>query len=150
MSGSLSNLQLRLVTAVILAAIVLALTWIGGMPFRILAVVIGAGVFVEWRRITGTQSGAILVKAAELLLILAFALIIAGMPPLIVFATILVAAMVGFLASFAGMTSVWLGSGILYAGVPAASLAYLRGDGQGGLFSVLFLFALVWSTDIFA
>lgn len=150
MSVNLSNLQLRLISAVILAAIVLGLTWFGGMPFRLLAVVIGAGVFVEWRRITDGGPKLWLVKAAEFLLILAFALLLAGLPPLIVFAAVFVAALVGFAAKFAGQTTAWLGWGILYAGVPAASLAFLRGDHFDGLFTVLFLFALVWSTDIFA
>ncbi len=150
MNGNLSNLQVRLISGFILAAIVLVVTWFGGMPFRILCVVIWAGVYVEWRRITGTQSGGLLVKAAELLLILAFAMIIAGMPAIIVFAAILTAMLVAFVAKFAGLTSAWLGWGIAYAGIPAASVAFLRGDQNDGLFTVLFLFALVWSTDIFA
>lgn len=150
MSGSLTNLQQRMMSAVILAAIVLALTWFGGFPFRFLTVVMGAGVFVEWRRITQSGQAAILAKAAELLLILAFALLLAGLPPQIVFAAIAVSALSGFAAKLAGQASIWLGWGVLYAGVPAASLAYLRGDDSAGLVAVLFLFALVWSTDIFA
>lgn len=150
MTSNLSNLQLRLLSGVILAAIVLSLTWLGGMPFRLLAVAIGAGVFVEWRRITGCSPSTLAAKAAELLLILAFALLLAGMPPLIVFGALALAALGAFMAMLAGMASGWLGWGILYAGVPAASLAFLRGDSHDGLFAVLFLFALVWATDIFA
>lgn len=150
MNAKLSNLQLRLISGFILAAIVLGLTWFGGFPFRLLAVAIGAGVFVEWRRITGTGANPWLVKTAEFLLIIAFALLLAGMPPVVVFSSMAAAALVGFGAKFAGQSSVWLAWGILYAGVPAASLAFLRGDHHDGLFTVLFLFALVWSTDIFA
>jgi phosphatidate cytidylyltransferase len=49
-----------------------------------------------------------------------------------------------------GHAKIWLPSGIAYASIPASSLAYLRGDGDQGLFAIIFLFALVWSTDIFA
>ena len=150
MSASLTNLQQRILSAVILAAIVLGLTWLGGFPFRLLTVVMGAGIFVEWRRITGAGSTTVLAKAAELLLVVAFALLLAGLPASMVFAAILVAAFVGFAARLAGQANVWLGWGILYAAVPTASLAFLRGDHERGLHAVLFLFALVWATDIFA
>lgn len=150
MTSSLTNLQQRVLSAVVLAAVVLALTWFGGLPFRILTVVMGAGVFVEWRRITQSGQKTILAKAAELLLILAFAMLLAGFAPQLVFAAIAVASLAGFAAKFAGQASIWLGWGILYAGVPAASLAFLRGDDRAGLIAVFFLFALVWATDIFA
>ncbi len=150
MSASLTNLQQRVLSGVILAALVLALTWFGGWPFRILAVAMGTGVFVEWRRITEAGSKTVLAKAAELLLIVAFALLMAGLPPQMIFAAICIAAIVGFVAKLAGQANVWLGWGILYSAIPAASLVFLRGDQNDGLFAVLFLFALVWATDIFA
>jgi phosphatidate cytidylyltransferase len=150
MSGNLSNLHQRLLSGIVLAAITLTLTWLGGMPFRLLTVAIGAGVFVEWRKITDGRPKAALVKIAEFMLVAAFALLLAGLPPMVVFAAIIVAATVGFVAKFAGQASAWLGWGILYAGIPPASLAFLRGDRHDGLITVLFLFALVWATDIFA
>ncbi len=150
MSGALTNLQQRIASAAILATLVLVVTWFGGFPFRFLTVVMGAGVFVEWRRITGAGSTTVLAKASELLLVVSFAVLLAGLPAPIVFAAILIAALVGFAAKFAGQASTWLGWGILYAAVPAASLSFLRGDNDGGLLAVLFLFALVWATDIFA
>jgi phosphatidate cytidylyltransferase len=149
MSG-LSNLQTRIISAVILGAIVLALTYLGGIAFRALAVVMGAAVCVEWRNITGQQSTNLINRATELLLVLSFALLIAGMTPLLVFSTIALAALVGVAATIAGSASRWLPLGIIYAGVPAASLAFLRGDTSVGLLNVLILFGLVWSTDIFA
>ena len=148
--NGLSNLQVRIVSAVILGAIVLTVTYFGGITFRVLAVVMGAAVYVEWRNITGQQSTKLINRATELLLVLSFALLIAGMPPLFVFGTIAIAAIAGVVATTGGGTSLWLPIGILYAGIPAASLAFLRGDNSVGLLNVLILFGLVWSTDIFA
>lgn len=149
MSG-LSNLQVRIISAVVLGAIVLTVTYFGGIAFRALAVVMGAAVYVEWRTITGQQSTNLLSRATELLLVLSFALLIAGMPPIFVFCTIAIAVLAGVAAAIAGSATPWLPMSVLYAGIPAASLAFLRGDTSGGLLNVLILFGLVWSTDIFA
>jgi phosphatidate cytidylyltransferase len=149
-AAPLSNLQLRIASAVVLGAVVLVLTWFGGLPFRLLAIAMGAGVYVEWRKITGISNTRLLARAAELLFILSLAAILAKLPPHLVFSIICVAALVGIVAAIAGHSTKWLPIGILYAAIPAASLAILRGHGFHGLFMVLFLFALVWSTDIFA
>lgn len=148
--SSLSNLQVRIISAVVLGAIVLIVTYFGGIAFRVLAVVMGAAVFVEWRTITGQSSGAIVNRMGELLLVLSFALLIADMPPIFVFGTIAIAALAGVAATFIGTASRWLPIGVLYAAIPAASLAFLRSDDAGGLLNILILFGLVWSTDIFA
>ncbi|RVB19503.1 phosphatidate cytidylyltransferase, partial [Mesorhizobium sp. M7A.F.Ca.CA.001.07.2.1] len=46
----MSNLQLRIVSAIVLAIITLGLTWIGGFPFPLLCAVIVAAIFYEWTR----------------------------------------------------------------------------------------------------
>ncbi|MDT9096640.1 phosphatidate cytidylyltransferase, partial [Escherichia coli] len=44
----------------------------------------------------------------------------------------------------------WLVGGIVYAGLSGISLAAIRGDELTGFVSILFIFAVVWSTDILA
>ena len=44
----------------------------------------------------------------------------------------------------------WPAVGLLYAGFSAASLSLLRGDEPFGFTAIVFLFAVVWSTDIAA
>ncbi|MGB8818505.1 MAG: phosphatidate cytidylyltransferase [Rhizobiaceae bacterium] len=146
----MSNLQLRILSGAVFGTVVLGATWFGGWPFRVLCLVIGAGVYVEWRKITGTASNALLVRAAELVLIAAFALLVAGFPPIPVFGLVFVAALLAIVAKFAGHSTGWLASGVLYAGFPAASLAFLRADHGEGFATVMILFAIVWGTDIFA
>jgi phosphatidate cytidylyltransferase len=149
MSG-LSNLQIRIISAVILGTVVLAVTYFGGVAFRVLAVVMGAAVYVEWRTITGQQSANLVSRLAEILLVLSLALLIAGLSPPFVFGAVALAAIAGVATAITGGATRWLPIGILYAGIPAASLAFLRGDTSDGLLNVLILFGLVWSTDIFA
>ncbi|MCK1975237.1 phosphatidate cytidylyltransferase, partial [Bacillus safensis] len=44
----------------------------------------------------------------------------------------------------------WPAAGLFYAGFSAVSLSLLRGDEPFGFTAIVFLFAVVWSTDIAA
>ena len=48
----MSNLQLRVISAVVLAVIALGLTWLGGLPFRLLCAAMSAMIFYEWTRMS--------------------------------------------------------------------------------------------------
>lgn len=43
----------------------------------------------------------------------------------------------------------WIGAGVFYAAAMFAAPVLLRADAQYGLFAIVLLFAIVWSTDIF-
>lgn len=150
MSGSLSNLQLRIISGAFFGVIVIAGVWLGGLPFRILCAAMAAGIFVEWRTITGTKSPALLVRACEITFVAALGAMIAGMPELLVFGLLAVAVLAGLASMATGTSSGWLPAGIAYAGFPAACLAFLRGGDETGLVTALLLLATVWATDIFA
>ena len=49
------ELKLRIISGIILAAIVLAATWYGGLAFRALSSLIGLLIYYEWSAITGLQ-----------------------------------------------------------------------------------------------
>lgn len=151
----MSNLQLRTISAIVLAAAVLALTWLGGLPFRLLAAAISLAIFYEWSRMsrptTGSTwtTGALGLLPEVLMLVFAGALIV-GVPAL---------ALVGLAAAFtialwaAGRVrgaGGWEAAGFCYAALSGLSLAVLRGHDASGLIAILFLFAVVWATDIFA
>ena len=52
LAGSWSDLKSRVISALILGIIVIALTAIGGWPFRVLCALTGIIVFDEWARMT--------------------------------------------------------------------------------------------------
>lgn len=146
----MSNLQLRVVSGVILAAAVLALTWWGGLPFRLLAAAIGALVFHEWTTISGLKRDWPLYAATWILVAIVLGslvwgleaqllLILAAVPTLFILA-------VGQIRPLGRLA----GTGMAYALLPAIALAMLRGGDFGGLVTILYLFAVVWGTDIFA
>ena len=45
--------------------------------------------------------------------------------------------------------AVWVAAGVFYAAAMFAAPVLLRADAQYGLFAIVLLFAIVWSTDIF-
>jgi phosphatidate cytidylyltransferase len=146
----MSNLQLRVVSAVVLAIVALGLTWLGGLPFRLLCAAMSAVIFYEWTRMSRPAAGAGLGFLPEALLVIFIAALIAGLPaswllPLV--AALVVVTAVG--ARIRG-TAQWEASGVAYAAVSGLSLALLRDGDRSGLVAILFLFAVIWATDIFA
>ncbi|MER2534583.1 MAG: phosphatidate cytidylyltransferase [Rhizobiaceae bacterium] len=148
--GRLSNLQLRIVSSVVLAAAVLGLTCLGGLPFRLLAVAIGAAMMVEWCAMAGeacSRRGAAIAGGFLCAMLLA---ILAGLPAELVFSLLGAGVVASLVDSRIRREQVWPAAGLAYAGLSAASLAFLRGSDQAGLVAILFLFAVVWATDVMA
>ncbi|MBB5572448.1 MULTISPECIES: phosphatidate cytidylyltransferase [Rhizobium] len=144
------ELRLRIISGIVLAAVVLAATWYGGLSFRILAAAIGLLVYYEWSTITDLHGrdpqgnalgwlGLLLIASATLAAESVYSLEL-----LIIFVAV-TAIMVAMRSK-----SWWLPGGIFYAGLTAIALAEIRDDDLRGFVLMLFIFATVWATDIFA
>jgi phosphatidate cytidylyltransferase len=145
-----SNLQLRVISALVLAAIVLVLAWWGGAAFRIFAALMGAAVFHEWSTLAKGRYSPIYRVSAWLLAAAVLIALAVGADALTLFGAVAIAAAGAWVASVALGQGGGLAFGILYAVAPAVALAFLRGDDAAGLWALLFLFACVWGTDIAA
>ncbi|TIU00450.1 MAG: phosphatidate cytidylyltransferase, partial [Mesorhizobium sp.] len=145
-----SNLQQRVISAIVMAAATLALTWLGGLPFRLFCAAIAALIFYEWTRMSRAENGATLGFLPEVLILVFIGALVAGLPAL--WLLLLVAAITVIVAVAARLRGAaqWEASGLAYASLSGLSLAYLRGDSHSGLIAILFLFAVVWATDIAA
>lgn len=146
----MSNLHVRVLSAVVLMIAVLVPAWLGGVPFRLLAIVIAGAMFYEWVTITGLAAHRGRLALTSGLLALVLGLIVAGAQ-----IGLVLGLMAGALAGAAIVDWVaergWSGTiGLAYAGSSGLSLAMLRGGDQAGLTAILFLFAVVWTTDIAA
>jgi phosphatidate cytidylyltransferase len=147
---AMSNLQIRVISAVVMAAAVLTLTWFGGLPFRLLSVLIAGAVFYEWTRMSRRSPASGICLLPEALLAILLLALIVGMPAPILLAGIVLAVVIAAGASALRGGGQWDASGLAYAALSGFSLAYLRDDDQSGLLAILFLFAVVWTTDIAA
>ncbi|WP_274629158.1 phosphatidate cytidylyltransferase [Arvimicrobium flavum] len=146
----LSNLQLRVISSIILAVAVLAITWVGGFWFRLLAALIAMSIIYEWSTIsrrTGSVAGKILAGALLGGCMLA---LVAGFSAETVILLVTASVVASFAFGLAGGDGRETAASLAYAGAAAISLAFLRDNDAGGLLAILYLFAVVWATDILA
>jgi len=146
----MSNLRLRVISAIVLAIIALGLTWLGGLPFRLLSAAISAVIFHEWTRMSRPAEVTGLGFLPEALLLVFICVLIAGLPASLMLSLVAILVAVVAVAAQARKTAQWDASGLAYAAVSGLSLALLRDNDHSGLVAILFLFAVVWATDIFA
>lgn len=146
----MSNLQLRVISAVVLAVIALGLTWLGGLPFRLLCAAMSAMIFHEWTRMSRPAAANGLGFLPEALVVVFIGALIAGLPASWLLLLVVILLAVTAVAARVRKTGQWEASGLAYASVSGLSLALLRDGDHSGLIAILFLFAVVWATDIFA
>ncbi|WP_054310887.1 phosphatidate cytidylyltransferase [Mesorhizobium sp. 1M-11] len=150
MSAGLSNLQIRVISAVVLGVAVLALTWFGALPFRLLAAVIAGAIFYEWTLMARAGGASRLGFLPEALMLVFFGVLIAGLPALTTAAILALLVAIAAIGVAMRGTGQWDAAGLAYAGLSGFALAFLRDSDWSGLAAMLFLFAVVWATDIFA
>jgi phosphatidate cytidylyltransferase len=144
------ELRLRIISGIVMAVVVLAATWNGGLPFRLLASVIALLIYYEWSTMTGLYDRDF--PGATLGWLGIAAIVIATVAQDSVYA---VGALLLFTMLSAGWvvfrkTSWWLPPGIVYAGLTAIAMAEIRDEDLRGFVLMLFVFATVWATDILA
>jgi phosphatidate cytidylyltransferase len=145
-----SELRLRILSGIVLAVVVLAATWLGGLAFRLLASAIALLVYYEWSTITRLPETDFRANAfGWLSVVLVAALVLFGFDELAL-PTLIAATLVGIAYAIVRKGSGWLAGGIVYSGLTAISLAAIRGDSAHGFAAMLFIFAVVWATDILA
>ena len=148
----LTNLQIRVLSSIVLVVAVLALTWLGGLPSACSAASSPARSSTNGRACAARMRvGGLGLPARGADAGLRCGALIAGLPAAD-------AAGPGR-GSGAGRrrlrrrcagASQWEAGGLAYAALSGFSLAYLRGSDHAGLVAILFLFAVVWATDILA
>jgi phosphatidate cytidylyltransferase len=146
----MSNLQLRVISAVVLAMVALGLTWLGGLPFRLLCAVIAGVIFYEWTRMSRPAGGGGLGALPEALVLVFIGALISGLSAPLLLPLVATLVVITAVAAHVRGAGQWDASGVAYAAFSGLSLALLRDGDRSGLIAILFLFAVVWATDIFA
>ena len=146
----MTNLQLRIVSGVVLAAVVLGLTWLGGLPFRLLAAAIGALVLYEWTTVSKMARWRMVVGVAWGGSAATLVLLVLGLPAVAVLAVALGTVVGTAILARAAGAGFEPATGTAYALFPAVALAFLRGGDTAGLLAIVYLFGIVWATDILA
>ncbi len=127
-----------------MAALAIAAVVLGGWPFVLFWAAAALGVFWEWSAIVADGAVAVRLAGAVALVVAALA---AGGGQLLA-ALVALAGGAGMVAGMCPQRRIWCAGGILYAGVVVVAPVVLRRDHELGLAAILFLFAVVWATDI--
>jgi phosphatidate cytidylyltransferase len=143
-----SELALRVCSALVLVPLALATAYLGDWPFAVFWGVAAMVVLWEWTSlVAGTDRRFVLMTGAASLA-LALALVVSGLP---LAAVIVLAISTLAAASLApAERRLWIAGGIPYAGALGLAPIVLRSDREDGFLAVIFLFAVVWTTDIAA
>jgi phosphatidate cytidylyltransferase len=149
MGRSTPEWVLRINSALVLAAFALTLTYVSPHAFAILITLFITAMAWEWGRLVrgkgfdpafGVQLAATAIAAWTT---------VEGCPGCGLL-TVLIGTMAVFVirSLSVNMTEAWWSAGgVYYAGIPAISLVWIRGDEQFGWLAILYLFAIVWTTD---
>jgi len=139
------GLLVRVVSALALGALVIAAIVFGGWPHVVLWSVGAIGIFCEWTRvISNAQPPALIVGVGALAVV---GLLAGGG----LFWAALVVLFIGMVGVFA-LTGLrlWAAAGLVYAAPVLLGPVVLRDDPQYGIVALIFLCAVVWSTDTLA
>jgi len=143
-----SDLKVRLASAVVLGPLVLLAAYLGGFVFLLLVLAAGFLFLLEWLTITGTAKRSLAsfaghVTVAGVGLLFAFGL------PALALAGIAAGAVAVLTLSGFDRAGRWAAEGTLYSAGAVYALLAVRATENGPLF-VFFLLIVVWATDIFA
>jgi phosphatidate cytidylyltransferase len=143
------SLKLRTVSALVLAPVAVAAAWFGSPWLPIVTALAAAGMAWEWARLC--RAGQVGASGAALIAVVVTA----------VFASTLAGLAVGIMATLAGAAFVswtarrehdrepyWIPLGALWVAVPCILLLWLARSEADGRLTLLWMFALVWATDI--
>jgi len=139
------ELLLRTASGVVLAAATLAMTWWGLTSFALLVGAIALILLWEWAHLTSGTGFTPVRLLAGACILAAIALTVAGRPGL----GVLLVATGALAAAFDSSrgSRVMQSAGILYAGLPAVSLLWIRSDADYGFKGIVLLLIIVWATD---
>jgi phosphatidate cytidylyltransferase len=143
-----SELALRVCSALVLIPLAIGTAYIGGWPFAAFWGLAAIGVLWEWTALVAGADRRSVLMTGGASIALALALVVTGHH---LAATIVLAmGTLGAAALAPAERRTWVASGIPYAGALGIAPIVLRTDGEHGFLAVIFLFAVVWTTDIVA
>lgn len=143
-----SNLTLRIVSAAVMAPVAIGAAYLGGWPFALFWGLAAIAVLWEWTTLVAGPGHRVMFASAAGALAIATFVAWLHRP--------VAALMLIVLAAFASAIfaprrhRAWVMGGVVYAGLMLLAPVVLRDDPDYGLFTIGLLFAIVWSTDIFA
>jgi len=142
------ELVLRVCSALVLVPIAIGTAYLGGWPFAVFWGLAAMGVLWEWISLVARSDHRTVLMTGGASLALAVALVATG--HLLAAVIVLAISTLGVAALAPAKWRTWIAAGVPYAGALGVAPVVLRSDSDDGFLAVIFLFAIVWTTDIVA
>jgi phosphatidate cytidylyltransferase len=135
---------MRVVAALVLAPLAIALAYAGGWMWSFLVTLASIGLFVEWLTVVGAGQVALTAAGTIALAVLGFCVALGSLT------TAFVVGILGFagVALLASDKRGWAAAGFLYAVAALVAPVLLRQDPVNGFTALMFVLLVVWATDI--
>ena len=139
------NLLMRVLAALVLAPLALAIAYAGGFLWALLVTLASIGLYIEWLMIVGLAREIRVTAPGAAALAVAGICLIAGR---------IDAAVIVLLVGFAAVTLLspkrrdWTAAGFLYAAAAEIASVLVRLDSGSGFAALIFVLLVVWVTDI--
>ncbi|MGX7745399.1 phosphatidate cytidylyltransferase [Rhodopseudomonas parapalustris] len=139
------NLIQRIAAALVLAPGAIAIAWLGGWPWAVLATLVAIGLFVEWLGIVGAaRDFRVLVLGCLCLIVCGLGLAFDKPVPALVAAV----CGVGGLALLGDQPRRWTATGLGYAAAALIASILIRLDPDHGFAALVLILLVVWGADI--
>ena len=138
------DLMRRIASGVTMAIIALLTAYLGGYAFKVLWIAAGLLVLWEWNRLVGARHDVIALMAGGAVVCLA-SLLVPFIPALVIAICALLAVTV---LNSGPQARIWALGGVLYAALLSFGPIILRHDPHLGFAAIIWLFAIVWGTDV--
>ncbi|MHC2881653.1 hypothetical protein ACVI53_004523 [Bradyrhizobium barranii subsp. barranii] len=139
-----SNLVMRVLAALVLAPLAIALAYAGGWLWALLVTLVSIGLFAEWLMVVGAGSAALTGAGT---------IVIAMMGACVAFGALKTAIITGFIGGaivtlIARSKFIWAATGFAYASAALLASILVRQDLVNGFAALMFVLLVVWATDI--
>jgi len=141
-----SELALRVCSALVLVPLAIGIAYLGGWPFALFWGAAAMGVLWEWIALVARSDQRSVLLTGGASLALAVALVATG--HLLAAVVVLAMGAIGAASLALAERRIWVAGGIPYAGALALAPIVLRAEDEDGFLAMIFLFAIVWATDI--
>ncbi len=143
-----SELALRVCSALVLVPLAIATAYVGGWPFAVFWGAAALGVYWEWTALVAGRDRRSVLMAGAGSIVLTVALVVTD--HYLAGAIVLAMGLLGAAALAPAERRACVAAGIPYAGALGVAPIVLRSDNHDGFLAMIFLFAIVWATDIVA
>ncbi|MBR0739551.1 phosphatidate cytidylyltransferase [Bradyrhizobium liaoningense] len=139
-----SNLVMRVLAALVLAPLTIAIAYAGGWLWALLVTLVSIGLFAEWLMVVGAGSAALTGAGTVVLAMMGAAVAFGALK------TSIITGLIGgaIVTLIARGKFLWAATGFAYAAAALLASILVRKDLVTGFSALMFVLLVVWATDI--